>query len=154
MPRQFLAAAGSLALLGLAGCQTTPPLPCEAPAAYNAQAAQTVGIAPAAPQPMTSIGRAGARVLDGVTNLVHVDDVRAGRRPNGAVEVAARITNCTGAPLQVEGATQFFDAGGSSAEPPTVWKRVFIPPRTSRDYQELSTGSRPATFVIELRGGT
>jgi hypothetical protein len=146
-------AAGCTALLVLAGCQT-PPQICEAPGLYNVQAGESSGIAPGSPQPLTAIGRRGVRVIDGITNVLYVEEVRAGRRANGAVEVAVRLLNCSGAPVQFEGATQFFDAAGSVAEAPTVWKRVFVPPRSSRDYSEISTGPRAASFIVDIRGGT
>lgn len=138
------------ALLG--ACASQPPAPCEAPAQYNAQAAAEYGTLPAGPAALASIGRRGARVLDEpLSARLYVADVQAGRRPNGAAEVATRVLNCTAAPIAVESAVQFLDANGAQAEAPSVWRRVFVPPRTDRVLSELSTGPRPASFVIELR---
>jgi len=153
MSIRLSAVAACTALALLPGCETRPPLPCEAPASYNAQAANEAAPVPPGPQPLGAVGRRGVRMTDGLTNLVYVEEVRAGRRPNGAAEASVRLLNCSATPVQLEGATQFFDAGGAQAEPPSVWKRVFLTPRTSRDYTELSTGRAAGSFFVDIRGG-
>ncbi len=143
-----------LAALQVAGCATAPPTPCEMAAALNAQAAAESAPAPGGSAPLTSVGRRGVRMTDDVlANLVLVEDVQTGRRPNGSVEVSVRLLNCTGSPLQVEAATQFFAGGGAQAEGTSIWKRMFLPPRTNRVYEEISTGPRPAAVAVDLRMG-
>ncbi len=152
-PRRASLPVLGLGLLAMAGCAAPPPAtPCEMAVSLNAQAAAE--LAPAQEGPLTSVGRRGVRMTDdALAAMVLVEDVQTGRRPNGSVEVAVRLLNCTGAPLQVEAATQFIAGGGAQAEPPTVWKRMFLPPRTNRVYEEISTGPRPAAVAVDLRIG-
>ncbi|WP_439594629.1 DUF1425 domain-containing protein [Falsiroseomonas sp.] len=157
MPRVMRQISLGAALLGLAACANQPPPPpqiCEAPAFHNAEAALGRGTAPAFPQSATAIDRRGVRMVDDANNLVHVEELRSGRRPNGSVEVAVRLLNCSAFPVQIEGAIQFLDAAGAQTEPPSVWKRVFLPPRSSRDFSEISTNARAAAFTIDIRRGS
>jgi len=124
-----------------------------APSLNLAAGASMAGV-PDDVRPLNSVGRQGVRMTDdSLLSMVLVEDVQTGRLPSGSAEIAVRLTNCTATPLQVEGATQFLGPTGAQTEPPTVWQRIFLPPRTSRVYQATSTGPRTAAMAVDLREG-
>jgi len=138
----------------LAGCAPPPPTACDVSAQLNAAAATEPAPAPMDSRPLGSVGRRGVRMTDSSLGaLVLVDDVQTGRTVTGSVRVAIRLLNCSALPLQVEGLTQFVDPSGAQAEPPTAWRRLFLPPGTSRVYEEASATPQPASLWVELRGG-
>lgn len=141
--------------LALSGCAQPPPLtPCDMAFTTNTQAASEYAAVPVGAQPAGSVGRRGVKIIDDtIVSAILIDDVATGRRANGSAEVAVRLLNCTASQIQLDVATQFTDQAGFSAEPVSIWKRMFLPPRTSRVYEELSTGNRPAYVMIEIRGG-
>jgi hypothetical protein len=137
-------------LLGIAACQSPAATDCDNASLINAAAAQSA-IAPNDPSPMASLGRRGVQVQ--MVPILHVDEVQVGRRANGSVEVAARLANCTAAPVQALAVTRFFSSSGGEAEAVTAPKRVFLPPGGSRTYGEISASPRPTSFLIEISGG-
>ncbi|MBE9604388.1 hypothetical protein IAI18_05890 [Acetobacteraceae bacterium H6797] len=141
--------------LAAAGCAPQrAPTPCDDPASLNLSAASRYGMLPATPQPSMSIGRMGARITESdLASVAYVDDVRAGRTPNGAGVVSLRVFNCSATPLQVEGSVQFLNGYGVESEAPTVWQRIFVPPRSSRAFEALAVNPGAASFMVDLREG-
>lgn len=102
------------------------------------------------PMPLNTVN-----VVDrSIVRKVMVQQASAGRADSGAVEVAARLVNCTDHPLQVEGRTHFMTASHTDAEPPTAWTRVQLPPRSIGVYANRSvTTDQVASFLVEVREG-
>jgi hypothetical protein len=108
-----------------------------------------------------SIGALTAVTLNAVqftdkalTRKVLVQDLFARRSETNVVEVIARLVNCTDHALQVDGRTSFMDATQLPVEPTSAWQRVFLPPRATSVYRELSTATNDvAHFLIEIREG-
>ena len=158
MKSLFVAAGLTGASLGLAGCETVvarpPEVACDFTPYLTAQAQQPALMPPLAgtmaPVPINT-----ARVVDAqVANKVLIQAVAARRTETGTVEVQLRLLNCTDFPLQLQGRTMFLDANLMDTEAPSVWRRVFLPPRSIAQYSELSTGFRNiANFSIEIREG-
>lgn len=85
---------------------------------------------------------------------IMVQSVRAQRTETGTLQVSTQLVNCTDHALQVDGRTQFFDAGLAASEPPSAWQRVYMPAWTIATYGERSTGTdKAASYLIELREG-
>lgn len=89
-----------------------------------------------------------------INRKVLVQELFARRSEANTVEVIARLVNCTDHTLQVEGRTSFMDSTQFPIEPTSAWQRVFLPPRATATYRELSTATgEVAHFLIELREG-
>lgn len=108
---------------------------------------------PATPGAMEPIPLDSARIIDrSISNKVQVQAVARGRTAAGATELYARLVNCTDYPQQVQVRAHFLDASQIPTEPPSVWRRVFLQPKSIADYREA--GTRPAVpghFLLEVR---
>ncbi len=138
----------------LAGCAAPlQPTACDAATTTNARAATAYAVVPSSVRAMSSVGRQGAMILDdALSPAVLIDDVATARHADGIAAISVRLFNCTPVDLQIDAATQFTDASGTEAEPPSIWKRLFLPPHTSRNYEEVSVGARAALLKVEVRG--
>ena len=90
-----------------------------------------------------------------LTNKILVQAASARRTETGTVEVWSRLTNCTDYTLQVEARTQFLDANQAPAEIPTIWKRLYLSPKTINTYTASSLNTAGVDYYyIELREGS
>lgn len=80
-----------------------------------------------------------------------VEGLYTRRTETNAVEIIARLVNCTKKPLQVRARTSFLDAQQFPTENVALWKTVFLPPRGFANYNERSIGTdNVANFLIEV----
>lgn len=154
------AAKGSAALvmfLSVSACQQMEPASiCDMSAIASQRTLVSVpaaipgGDSPLQEMPLNSVSITDHKII----NKVYVRSVNARRTPSGTVELYAQVINCTDHPLQAEARTQFYDAGQAPAEPVSAWKRLYLPPRTSNTYRELSLGTTNIhAYMVEMREG-
>jgi hypothetical protein len=68
------------------------------------------------------------------------------------VSVGARFVNCSDQPVALGVRTSFLDTKQRPTEAPSAWQTVFVPPKASANYSEVSIGrSTVAHYVIEIR---
>ena len=133
-----------------------PVLKCNFSKAYKADPRQGPALSAAAQGALKEIPLDAVQFIDkAITRKVLVQGLYARRSGVDTVEVIARLINCTDHPLQVEGRTAFMDAAQIPTEPTSAWQRVFLAPRATGIYREISTANQGvANFLVELREGT
>lgn len=139
----------------LAGCANpvpgTPPVvvscsqPVNSVRSGPALVGETYGLA-MTPLPLNSV-QFGSNAA---ANLVAVQSLMAERTATQTVQVTARFVSCQDAPQVVRVRTSFLRASQAPAEAPTAWKTVFIEPRATAVYTELSTSPNVANYLIEV----
>jgi len=146
-------AAGAAVLL--AACTPKPAVQCDFTPMMQTDAAGDPALLPLTPGTMKPMALNTVSVIDaGIRRKVLVQSVQASRTATGNVAVETRLMNCTDHPLQVDGRTNFLTTGGGSAEAPSMWQRVYLPPRSFASYAESSvSGPNAATFLIEVKEG-
>lgn len=146
-------AVGAVALLG--ACAPQPAVQCDFTPMLHAAAAGDQALLPLTPGTMKPVPLNAVSVIDsGIRRKVLVQSVQAARTATGNVAVETRLMNCTDYPLQVEGRTNFLTATGGTAEPPSMWQRIALPPRSFAAYAESSvSGPGAVTFLIEVKEG-
>jgi hypothetical protein len=103
-----------------------------------------------APVPLNAVDVTDQRIL----RKVLVQSTNARRTETNSIRVAVQVINCTDHPLQVEARSLFFDAENQSAEAPSAWQRLHLPPRTVSTYSEQSLGTTQVVgYLVELREG-
>lgn len=86
---------------------------------------------------------------------VAVQALWAQRTPADTVEVGARLVNCTTNPLQLGVRTSFMDSRQRPTEQISGWKAVFIQPRTTALYSEVSIDRDSVShYLVEVRDAT
>jgi len=85
-----------------------------------------------------------------VASALAVQNLYASRTPNDTVQVVARLVSCTDQPSSVKIRTSFLKADTAPSEPPSAWKIVFLQPRSTAVYAELSTSHDTAAYLIEI----
>ncbi len=73
--------------------------------------------------------------------------------PTGSVEVMTRLVNCTDYNQEVLARTSFMDMNQMPLEQATVWKRVFLAPKSTQVYSEKSISVGVGYFLIEVDEG-
>ena len=148
------AIACAVATLALAGCGTLPGAPpvvaqCTEPEVGNrpgpALVGQAYGMA-MTPLPLNSV-QFGA--LD-IARSVAIQSLYASRTPTGTVQVAARLLSCADSPIVVRMRTSFQQASTAPSEPASAWHDVFLAPRATAVYTEMSTSVDAATYLVEI----
>jgi hypothetical protein len=89
-----------------------------------------------------------------VWTLRHIvlEGLFAQRTEANTIEVTARFVNCTKKPVSIQVRSNFMDKNQIPTEPASVWRTVFLSPRSTAVYQERSIGTdRVANYLIELR---
>lgn len=132
-----------------------PLLDCNMTKAHKRTPAEGPALTAIARGALSAIPLNAVQFIDrAITHKVVVQGLYARRSEVDTVEVIARLINCTDHPLQVEGRTAFMDAQSVPAEPASAWQRVFLPPRATGVYREISTATQDVSnFLIELREG-
>jgi len=157
LPAATLCAAAAALLSALGACAPAPRVQCDFSPLVMGQEVLPPGplMMPTTPGTMKEIPLNTVSMIDpGVAGRVMVQSVMAGRNAAGNLAVTARLVNCTDYPQQVQGRTQFFDEAQRSAEPPSAWQRLHLPPRSFTSYNEVSvSGPAVGSFIIELRSG-
>ncbi|WP_297792677.1 YcfL family protein [uncultured Marinobacter sp.] len=74
------------------------------------------------------------------------------RTETGTTEVYAVLRNHTDHDYQIEARTQFFDQDGVPVDARPTWQRSTIPANSVSSYKELSTGTQPLQYRVEVRG--
>lgn len=150
-PAAALCLAGGL-LLG--GCAPMPgPAPvvsdCSLPATQDrtgpALVGQRYGMA-MTPMPLNSVQFSG----QDVARAMAVQNLYAARTPTGTVQVSARFVSCLDQPASVRVRTSFMRADTAPAEAPTPWRLVFLEPRATALYSELSVSTDATAYLIEV----
>jgi len=108
---------------------------------------------PATAGAMEPIPLDAARIIDrAIANKIQVQAITQRRTPTGTSTIFARLVNCTDYPQQVQVRSHFLDASQVPTEPPSVWRRVFLQPKSIGDYHETATRpAAPGHFLIEVR---
>ena len=83
---------------------------------------------------------------------VVLEGLFARRTETNTLEVTARFVNCTKKPVTIQVRSNFMDLAQAPTEPASVWKTIFLSPRSTSVYQEKSIGTdNVANYLIELR---
>jgi hypothetical protein len=144
-----------LALL-LAGCARdrldgSPPVvaQCDAPTGGDrpgpALVGQAYGMA-MTPIPLNSV-QFGS---NDASRSLAVQSLHAVRTATGTVELSARFVSCLDTPTTVLVRTSFLRASTAPAEAPSAWRSVYLSPRATAIYSELSISLDAATYLIEI----
>ncbi len=81
-----------------------------------------------------------------------VEGVQAVRTPTQGLKVFVRLVNCKSEPITVQLRTNFLDNNQMPTEQPSAWRTVFLSPRATAGYEELSiAGPKVGAFYVELR---
>jgi hypothetical protein len=144
-----------LVLAALTGCATpipgAPPVvvacsqPVNAVRSGPALVGQTYGMA-MTPLPVNSV-QFGSHAA---SNLLAVQSLFAERNPTDTVLVTARFVSCHDTPQVVRVRTSFLRASQAPAEAPTAWKQVYLEPRATAVYTEMSTATDVANYLLEV----
>lgn len=105
------------------------------------------------PRAMTPIDLNAVLWTD-VWSLRHivVEGLFAERTDTNALMVTARLINCTKKPVSIQVRSNFMDRSQIPTEQASVWKTVFLSPRSTAVYQERSIGTdKVANYLLELR---
>lgn len=145
------------ALIGaaLAGCETTPKVmvECSTPVDKARTGPALVGVQygmQISPIPLNSVLWTDANAVKNVA----LQSLFAGRTPGETVQVTARFVNCSDDSIQLRARTSFMDASQAPTEQPTIWKPVYLAPRSTGVYTELSIGrSAVSNYLIEISSG-
>lgn len=128
------------------------PLKCHISAARRAGPVAGPALVANVPKAMTPVSLDAVQMNDKVWKKVVVEGLFARRTPTNALEVMARLVNCTKDPIAVELRSSFMDADQYPTEPASVWRVVHLPPLSTGVYQERSIGSTAvAHYLVELR---
>ncbi len=147
----------ALVLLGgcvLGGCATVPGSPpvvveCSLPAqsvrSGPALVGQSYGMA-MTPLPVNSV-QFGSR---SASQVMAVQSLFAERSPTDTVQVVARFVSCADRATAVRVRTSFLRASLAPSEPPSAWKTVYLEPRATAVYTELSVATDVAHYLLEV----
>lgn len=103
---------------------------------------------------MTPIALNSVQIIDkNIAKKILPQAVFARRTDTGTLEVMARLINCTDYPQEVLVRTSFMDPDQFPAEPETAWQRVFLQPRSTAVYSEMSTSMDIGYYLIEVDEG-
>lgn len=85
---------------------------------------------------------------------VAVQSLSATRTAGDNVAVTARVVNCSDGPVQLGIRTSFLDEEQRPTEAPSVWRTVFVQPRSTGLYSEVSLGMGEVIhYLVEIRDG-
>lgn len=87
----------------------------------------------------------------GETYRLSVENHGRRRTETGTTEVYAVLRNHTDYDYQIEARTQFFDQDGVPVDARATWQRSTIPANSVSAYKELSTGTQPLQYRVEVR---
>ncbi|WP_417461107.1 hypothetical protein [Kordiimonas sp.] len=103
---------------------------------------------------MTPIALNSVQIIDkNIAKKILPQGVFARRTDTGTLEVMARLINCTDYPQEVLVRTSFMDVDQFPAEPETAWQRVFLQPRSTSVYREMSISMDIGYYLIEVDEG-
>lgn len=148
--RRSLAAA----LFVLHGCMQIPGQPpvvveCKTPTAPDrpgpALVGQTYGMA-MTPLPLNSVQFGSHEVARSMA----VQNLFASRTSTDSVQVQVRFVSCLDRPTSVRVRTSFLRNDSSPAEAPSAWQLMFLQPRATALYSELSTSQDAERYLIEV----
>ncbi|HYF42069.1 MAG TPA: hypothetical protein VEA35_06425 [Ramlibacter sp.] len=144
-----------LAATALAGCMATVPgappvvvecqMPTQSVRAGPALVGETYGMK-MTPLPVNSV-QFGSQAT---AQAMAVQSLFAERSQTDTVQVTARFVSCLDRPSSVRVRTSFLRASTAPAEAPTAWKTVYLEPRATAVYSELSTVQDVASYLIEV----
>jgi len=87
----------------------------------------------------------------GETYRLSVENHGQRQTETGTTEVFAVLRNHTDFDYQIEARTQFFDQDGVPTDARPTWQRSTVPANSVSAYRELSTGTQPLQYRIEIR---
>lgn len=140
----------------ISGC-VTPPFPSEAPVVVQcatpispnragpAMVGQNYGLS-MTPLPLNSVQYGSPATA----NAMAVQALFAERSPTDTVQVTARFVSCQDVPTSVRIRTSFMRASTAPAEPPSAWKTVYLEPRATALYTEISVARDVASYLVEV----
>ncbi len=137
----------------MAGCASTDPTPlvveCKvAPVAGRSGPAlvgQAYGMA-MTPLPLNSV-QFGSVAL---SRTVAVQNLYAQRTPADVVQISVRLVSCIDTPAAIRMRTTFLRADTAPSESPSAWKVVYLQPRATAQYAELSVSRDAASYLVEI----
>lgn len=106
---------------------------------------QTYGMS-MTPLPLNSV-QFGSTAL---ARSIAVQASYATRTPTDSVRLQMRFVSCLDTPSSVRMRTSFLRSDTAPAEPPTPWKLVFLAPRATAVYEELSVSRDAASYLVEV----
>lgn len=139
--------------LSVGGCATPEKTPvvveCTTPVAPDrpgpALVGQTYGMT-ITPLPLNSVQFSGGEIARSTA----IQNLYASRTPMNTVEISARFVSCADTPATLMVRTSFLRANTSPAEPASAWKAVYLQPRGTAVYTELSISLDAASYLIEV----
>jgi hypothetical protein len=148
-----LAALGMLCVSGPAETRENRPLKCKTGKARGAKSVGGPALVANVPKSMTPIDLNAVQMTEKkLGKQMVVEGLFAQRTETDALQVTARLVNCTKSPLAVQARSSFMDANQIPTEPTSMWRTVFIPPLATGVYQERSIATdKVAAYLIELR---
>lgn len=148
-------AAFAMCSVVLGGCAQNPTMgdvvaSCLTPASTGARTGpalvgQTYGMA-MSPLPLNSVQFGSIAVAQ----TAAVQSLFAARTAMNTVEVSVRFLSCMDAPTTILVRTSFLRRNTSPAETASAWKSVYLEPRTTAVYTELSTSTDVGSYLIEV----
>ena len=157
MTSQRFGGATVLVLLAT-GCAQVPPMPpgsppvvvaCSTPDQQMrtgpALVGQAYGLA-MSPLPLNSVQFGSSDVA----NSLAIQSLFAERSAGDTVQVTARLVSCLDVPAAVRVRTSFLRASTAPAEATSSWKTVYLEPRATAVYTELSISRDAASYLVEI----
>ena len=142
----------------LTGCASPAPGPSDpTPRVVDCKPAPTTGRAGVAlvgqaygmamtPLPLNSV-QFGSTAL---ARSVAVQNLYAERTPSDVVQISVRLVSCIDTPAVVRMRTTFMRTDTAPAEAPSAWKQVYLEPRATALYAELSVSRDAASYLVEI----
>jgi hypothetical protein len=90
-----------------------------------------------------------------IAKRVAVQSMYAQRNDANNVSVGARFVNCSNQSVALGVRTSFMDAKQRPTEASSAWKMVYVPPKATATYDEISVDrDRVQHYLIEVRNGS
>ncbi|MFC3053175.1 putative periplasmic lipoprotein [Kordiimonas pumila] len=106
------------------------------------------------PSIMTPVALNSVQIVDkNIRKKIMPQAVFARMSPTGTVEVMARLVNCTDYDQEILVRTSFMDLSQMPSEPTSIWKRLFLSPKSTQVYTEKSMLPDVGYYLIEVDEG-
>lgn len=154
MKKTFLACALAATLAGSAAeARDNRLLRCSISAARRDPGKGGPALVTAIPKAMTPIDLDAVLWTDTwVLRNIVLEGLFAQRTEAGTLLTTARLVNCSKKPVSIQVRSNFLDENQVPTEPASIWKTVFLSPRSTAVYEERSVATdRVANYLIELR---
>jgi hypothetical protein len=85
-----------------------------------------------------------------LANSLAIENLFAERTEAQTVQVTVRMVSCMDVPSSVRVRTSFMRQNTAPSEAPSVWKVVYLEPRATAIYSELSVSRDASSYLIEI----